>query len=352
MKTFYQLRDEHIAEYNTALCEEIQRYLEEKLLILGKGGNYGNAVILAGGAGSGKSFAATNLMQAEKFKIFNPDDIKDSLLKMRDAINQQKWDLPKANTIKDVIPLLQGLDLHDPNDTGKLHLIVKDLKLDQKQLMTFFAGKNRGTELPNVMFDMTLKDMSALQGDMGGEMGVLNHLKQAGYKPENIHIVWILTDYRIAIKQNLMRDRVVPTEILFKTHRGAAGTMQDIIFRTYPSLGINGDIALILGGKDNTIQLVRGAEYTYDSGPNRGKTIKLDHDLKSPMIVDFKYFRIKKAGSREIDRNSIQAMMMFIKKYAPTPDATPEKAQTQAIDSIEREGGKLHPVTARALGRG
>ena len=33
MKTFFQLRDEHIQEENAPLYEEIQKYLEEKLLI-------------------------------------------------------------------------------------------------------------------------------------------------------------------------------------------------------------------------------------------------------------------------------------------------------------------------------
>jgi len=350
MKTFFQLRDEYIQEENAPLYEEIQKYLEEKLLILGKGGNYGNAVILAGGAGSGKSFAAMNLMQGEKFKIFNPDDIKDALLKMRDAIASAKMDLPKAQSIKDVIPLLRTLDLKDPNDTGKLHMAVKGLGLDQKQLMTFFADKTR-TQLPNVMFDMTLKDMGALVGEMGGEQGVLQFLKQGGYKPENIHIVWILTDYQIALQQNLTRGRVVPTEILFKTHRGAAGTMQDIMFRTYPTLGINGDIAVILGGKANTIEIKKGGEYTFQSGPNRGETIKLNHDLKAPAIMDFKYFRVKKAGSREINREALVAVTDYIKKYAPTPDVTPEKAQTAALSAIASAGGtQVHPTTLKALG--
>lgn len=350
MKTFFQLRDEYIQEEYAPLYEEIQKYLEEKLLILGKGGNYGNAVILAGGAGSGKSFGAMNLMQGDKFKIFNPDDIKDALLKMRDAIASEKMGLPKAQSIKDVIPLLRTLDLKDPNDTAKLHMLVKGLDLDQKQLMRFFADKSR-SQLPNVMFDMTLKDKGALVGEMGGEKGVLQYLKQGGYSPENIHIVWILTDYQIALQQNLTRDRVVPTEILFKTHRGAAGTMQDIMFRTYPTLGINGDIAVILGGKANTIEIVKGGEYTYKEGPNRGKTIKLNHDLKAPAIMDFKYFRVKKAGSREINREALVAITDYIKKYAPTPDVTPEKAQTAALAAIAAGGGKqVHPTTLKALG--
>jgi hypothetical protein len=350
MKTFSQLRDEHIQEQNALLYEEVQKYIEEKLLILGKGGNYGNAIILAGGAGSGKSFAAMNLMQGDKFKIFNTDDIKDSLLKMRDAIAYEKIGLPKAQSLKDVIPTLRTLNLRNPSDTAKLHMIVKNLGLDYKKLMTFFADKTR-SELPNVMFDMTLKDMGSLVGDMGGEQGVLQFLKQGGYKPENIHIVWILTDYQIALQQNLTRSRVVATDILFKTHRGAAGTMEDIIFRTYHTLGINGDIAVILGGKQNTIELVKGGEYTYNDGPNRGKTIRLNRNLKGPAIMNFKYFRVKKAGSREMNREALVSIVDYIKKYAPRPDVTPETAQSAALSAIKlAKGSQIHPTTLKALG--
>jgi hypothetical protein len=128
--------------------------------------------------------------------------------------------------------------------------------------------------------------------------------------------------------------------------------MQDIMFRTYPSLGINGDIAVIMGGKANTIELKKGGEYTYPSGPNRGKTIKLHHDLKGPAIMDFKYFRVKKAGSREISRDALVAITDYIKKYAPTPDITPEKAQSQALAAIAANpsGPQVSPTTLKALG--
>jgi hypothetical protein len=87
MKTFFQLRNEYEHEQNITFYEELNKYLEEKLLIVGKGANYGQAVILAGGAGSGKSFAATNLMQGEKFKIFNPDSVAIQVLPLSSRIS-------------------------------------------------------------------------------------------------------------------------------------------------------------------------------------------------------------------------------------------------------------------------
>ena len=355
MKTFFQLRNEYEDEQNITFYEELNKYLEEKLLIVGKGANYGQAVILAGGAGSGKSFATTNLMQGEKFKIFNPDDIKDMLLTMRDNLNNDKRGLPKAQTLKDMIPFLQDLDLLDPDDTSKLHLAVKKMlfkgmSIEQRRLSNFFMDKTKSI-LPNVMFDSTLKDMGALTNTLKGDEGALHWLKLAGYKPENIHIVWILTDYKIALQQNLTRERVVAPEILFQTHRGAAGTMQDILFSSYPQLGINGDVAVIMGGKNNTIEIQKGGEYTYKSGPNRGKTIRLDRTIDGVAIMDFKYFRVKNAGSRSINRESLVSIVDYIRSYAPTPTDTAEKSLHDVLRNITKSGGKqVHPTTLKAMG--
>ena len=201
------------------------------------------------------------------------------------------------------------------------------------------------------MFDATLKDMGALTSTLKGDEGVLHWLKLAGYKPENIHIVWILTDYKIAMQQNLTRERVVPSEILFQTHRGAAGTMKDILFSSYPQLGINGDVAVIMGGKNNTIELQKGGEYTYKSGPNRGKTIRLDRTIDGVAIMDFKYFRVKNAGSRSINRESLVSIVDYIRNYAPTPTDTAERSLHDVLRNIAKSGGKqVHPTTLKAIG--
>ena len=356
MKTFQELRDEHNEEIYAPMCEELVRYLEEKLLILGKGGNYGNAVILAGGAGSGKSFAAKNLMQGEKFKVLNPDDIKDALLALRDRINDSndKSGLPKSDKLVDLIGNLSGLDYRDPRDTSKLHMLVHSMKLNYQRIVNLFTSKH--SELPNVMFDITAKSMSDISSNMAGDEGALFWLKKAGYKPENIHIVWVLTDYKIALQQNLTRGRVVPTNILLATHSGAAATMQDIMFRSYGTLGINGDMAVILGGQTpTTVILKAGSEYTYTQGPNRGRTIKIEKDTADTVVLDFKYFRVKKAGSREMNGEALSAIRDYVLQKAPPPHITPNQAQANAIRKIDNAQDKnplgkgIDPVTRGAL---
>ena len=356
MKTFQELRDEHNEEMYAPLCEELARYLEEKLLILGKGGNYGNAVILAGGAGSGKSFAAKNLMQGEKFKILNPDDIKDALLAIRDRINDpnDKSGLPKSDKLLDIIGNISGLDYRDPRDTSKLHILVQKMKLNYQRIVRLFTTKH--SELPNVMFDITAKTMGDINSNVGGDEGALFFLKKAGYKPENIHIVWVLTNYKIALQQNLTRERVVPTNILLATHTGAAATMQNIMFDSYGTLGINGDMAVILGGQTpTTVILKAGSKYTYTQGPNRGRTIEIEKDTKNTVVLDFKYFRVKKAGSRGINREALSAIRDYVLQNAPPPHITPNQAQAYAIRAIDNANDKnplskvIHPVTRGAL---
>jgi hypothetical protein len=277
---------------------------------------------------------------------------------------------PLADGMKAAIEKIKNLNMLDPKDTAAMHMIAKNMKKDavgkewdkeaqkfvdtiyknlgieqRKMVYTFLSDRSR-SELPNVMFDITLKDMGALQNDLNGEMGVLDFLRAAGYKPENIHIVWILTDYKIAMQQNLTRNRVVPADILFQTHRGASGTMQDILFRNYGSLGINGDVAVIIGGSKNNVVYKKNMKFVRD-----GQEYVVTQDTTKPVFKDFKYFRVKFAGSRSINPAALQSIRDYIVKYAPGAKATPEKTLSQAIKAIGRrkKGAKIDPITADAL---
>jgi hypothetical protein len=79
-------------------------------------------------------------------------------------------------------------------------------------------------EKPNIIFDVTLKDLRKLDN-------ITRLVQEAGYDKKNIHIVWVVNDIEVAKVQNLdpKRGRVVPIEILVNTHRGASQTMLDIV---------------------------------------------------------------------------------------------------------------------------
>jgi hypothetical protein len=167
--TFHVLREDHTYR---CIAEQVQHYLEEKLLVVGKGARYGQVILLAGGAGSGKGFTISNYLEGDKFKIFNPDDLKDMFVKMNANLRDKRLghDFKKrqikvsaSNTLT-MLRYLWDLDLRNPEDVGKMHMMFHGMGTQEKQLALFF--KNRGTSagtvdkdtLPNIIFDNTLKD--------------------------------------------------------------------------------------------------------------------------------------------------------------------------------------------------
>ncbi len=239
-----------------------EQYLEEKLIMYNQGKRYGQIVFLAGGAGSGKGFAIKNFMEGEKFKIRDVDEWKKAFMKLADT--------------KKMYPTIQNLSLKDPKSVYKLHMFVKKKNIKDKSLDLLLRDANT-RHLPNIMFDITMKDAS----DIGD---VIPKLVEAGYDAKNIHLTWVLTNYAVAILNNRNRERVVPEDIMLLSHEGAATNMYDVIKGKLPR-GLNGGVRVILNNRDNTI-------------------VWADPDTKKPMktsqgdiiIKDFTYLTLKKEG--------------------------------------------------------
>ena len=239
-----------------------EQYLEEKLIMYNQGKRYGQIVFLAGGAGSGKGFAIKNFMEGEKFKIRDVDEWKKAFMKLADT--------------KGMYPEIMGLKLKNPKDVYKLHMFVKKKNIKDKSLDLLLRDANT-RHLPNIMFDITMKDAS----DIGD---VIPKLVEAGYDAKNIHLTWVLTNYAVAILNNRNRERVVPEDIMLLSHEGAATNMYDVIKGKLPR-GLNGGVRVILNNRDNTI-------------------VWADPDTKKPMktsqgdiiIKDFTYLTLKKEG--------------------------------------------------------
>lgn len=193
--------------------------LIEKLITFGGQAypKFGNIVIMAGGAGSGKGFVKDKLVGVEG-KVLDVDALK-TLAAKTPAIQKRVKDQMGV----DLADLANNLK--DPENVSKLHGIIGDyLKLDKRVNKSLYTGIMTAApdRKPNIIFDVTLKDLQKLQN-------ITRQVGQLGYKKENIHIVWVVNDIEVAKQQNLSRSRTVPTEILVNTHRGAANTMGDII---------------------------------------------------------------------------------------------------------------------------
>ena len=239
-----------------------EKYLEEKLIMYNQGKRYGQIVFLAGGAGSGKGFSVEGFMEKEKFKVRDVDEWKKAFMKMSDL--QGKY------------PEIQGLNLKKPRDVAKIHAFVKKMDIKDKTLDIMLADAN-SRHLPNIMFDITMKDANDIEQYMP-------KLIKAGYDAKNIHLTWVLTNYAVAIVNNQNRERVVADDIMLLSHEGAATSMYEVIKGKLPR-GLNGSVRVILNNRDNTIPYV---------DPDTKKPMKTSQG--NILVKDFTYLTFKKEG--------------------------------------------------------
>eukprot|EP00919_Chromeraceae_sp_WS-2016_P053196 GHVR01126343.1.p1 GENE.GHVR01126343.1~~GHVR01126343.1.p1 ORF type:complete len:305 (+),score=25.92 GHVR01126343.1:75-989(+) len=265
--------------------------LDEKLIMYNQGKKYGQVVFLAGGAGSGKGFAQKQFMEGDKFKVFDVDELKKLFIKVRDL----KMDLRNPEDVSNLHMMVKKSGVKD----ARLNLLAKSLsqsksKANQERarvvpddiLQSKSQSKSKET-LPNLMFDVTLKEIE----DIKEIMPMLNAL---GYDGKNIHVTWVLTDYYVAVKANQERERVVSDDIMLLTHIGASQTMTEIIKGKLPR-GVNGEVRVILNNRRNTIPWTDA----------NGNVIK-GSGSKEMVIKDFTYVTLKKSGKKFMNDAAVQ----------------------------------------------
>jgi len=257
--------------------------LNEKEIIVGKGANYGQVIFLVGGAGSGKGFARTHFLQGNKFKKRDVDEWKNIFLKIA--------------ALKNKYPKLKSLDLNNPDDTSILHQWVKDKGIKDKTLDALLSDVKVG-RLPNILFDISYKEKNDIDS-------ILPSLMEAGYNPINLHVVWVLTNYGIAVKQNRepKRGRVVSDQIMLDTHEGASNNMWQMLNSGTPK-GINGSVHIILGGKEHTV-FFKDADGNEFSGQQKSK-----YGTDRVIIKDFKYLTLKEPGKSMTSDADLRAQAM------------------------------------------
>ena len=271
-------------QYIEAQYEE----LLEKLITFGGKAypKFGNVVIMAGGAGSGKGFVKDTLVGIEGY-TFDVDDLKR--LAVASPMIQKRVKKEMGKDIKKI-----GSDLSNEDNVGKLHAIVGDyLNLDDRRMKTLYTSIMTAPpdRKPNIIFDVTLKDLQKLEK-------ITRQVSAIGYPKENIHIVWVVNDIEVAKSQNKdpKRGRVVPTDILVNTHRGASSTMNDILnmgkgLRKY----MDGDIAFVfnkvgvdtdLGKSGKGGMYVKDANYFYVKRKGKPPTpvAKLEKEIRMKIV--------------------------------------------------------------------
>lgn len=269
-----------MGKFRDILSEYYQ--LHEKIISFKGRKKFGQVVIAAGGAGSGKGFALDKFISLPNARTFDVDALKSQLI----ALAKKKGDKSIAD-----------LNLKNPKDVAKLHMIVKEKGIVDKQINTFLAAASKD-RLPNIIFDKTAKSKEDISK-------TVEKVISFGYKPEDIHIVWALTDYKVAFKNNITRPRVVPRDIFLQTHKGAAKTMLQIISGEVPQ-GIDGEIFVILNNRTETKAW-------------KGKDDEVVLNTKGDITPkDFTFMKIKSAkGPLISDKDMMGQVIDWVNKSVP-----------------------------------
>ena len=191
--------------------------------------DYGNVLILAGGAGSGKGFAYDMAIDFQG-KKFDVDQLKNDLMKFPIGTRYDKM------FFDDYGKHLKDCDLANKDDVFNLHQFCDDIRISDKRQKAFFRSvkelsmsknelenaKYQKEIRPNIVFDCTMKSISKL-------VNIVSTCVDAGYDSRCIHIVWILNSHDVARQQNMERPRRVPTDVLDDTHVGVSNTFRKLL---------------------------------------------------------------------------------------------------------------------------
>lgn len=267
MKTYDKAKYKSITnESRVSKILEKMGAILEKLIVVNKGAKFGQIVILAGGGGSGKDFSIDNFIDSSSYKIFDVDALK--LLAI--AVAKKNGNTEIAN-----------LDLKKPEDVFKLHQYVDDKGFESKAFDGFIKAYKGSKQLPNIILNVTLKTTKKVSEKLE-ELAVL------GYKKEDTHIIWVAAEYQVALENNSKRDRVVPEDILFQTHKGAAETMSSILKGNIPPM-VNGEVYVVFS--DERLSVPLDKLNRADKSPISGKAGR-----KLVAIKDFLYSKVKESG--------------------------------------------------------
>lgn len=272
--------------FSDYFANQEQMIISEKLMTFGGKAypKFGNVVLVVGGAGSGKGFQLDKLVGIEG-KVFDVDALK--MLAIKSTVFAARV---KEETGYD----LKQFDMKVPENVSKIHDILSSVygtvkKAEQLAFTSVLAASPE--RKPNLVFDITMKDVAKLES-------ITRNVSELGYIKENIHIVWVVNDVEVAMKQNQERSRTVPEEILMSTHEGAALTMKKVLDMG-SKLGkyMNGDIYLSFNKVGVDTELAKsdkGGSYVKDADyvkvKEQGKAQKSSAELDQRIVDKIKEY--------------------------------------------------------------
>lgn len=213
-----------------SIKNKLRNLLSEALITLG-GVAYpkdNNVVIFAGGSGSGKGFIKDNLLGIEGI-VFDTDALKEKYTRSEKL----------KQSLKDEFGFdADSFNFKNPDDVSKLHTILSSKGIPEKIYQTVLNSVAELERKPNIIFDVTLSNLTRLHN-------ISFMLKEVGYKEVNTHLVWVLTEYSVAMENNKRRDRVVPKLVFKDIHKGVSRTMNDLLQMENIAEYVDGDIWIV-----------------------------------------------------------------------------------------------------------
>ncbi len=214
--------------------KSFSQYIEEVWIAPSNAAKYGQVIFLVGGAASGKSTAIKKFIDASSYKVLNPDDTKELISR---AAQQG------LGAFKD----LKGIDPNSPEGSQKLHQYILKTKISSKRARLVTQKTNRA-ELPNIIYDRTFS--------FAGEFKKISQgLVHAGYKAENIHVVFVFTDVEIALERNRTRSRTLPDDVIIKSAKGSKERFTDLFFSREKGAVANGEYHIIINRGSSAIKV-------------------------------------------------------------------------------------------------
>lgn len=296
-----------IKPFRQVLSESIEKSSFEELYeaLLTFGGKaypkFGQVIILSGGAGSGKGFIKSNLLGAEGI-VLDVDRLKELVMASTkfNATIKSKYGVDVSD-----------MDLRTPEDVSKLHDVVSGLKINDRKIKAIFTSiiETDPTRKPNLIFDITLKDMTKFYN-------IMRQVEDMGYWKKNIHLVWVLNTLEVAMEQNKTRDRIVPEEILLATHQGASYSMSEIIkmgskLQEY----MDGEIYIAFNQKDVDIKLDKKPETEINPDAFRKKKMVTEPKY---ILKGADYVQVKEQGKKPMKISELESRVIDkIRDYVP-----------------------------------
>lgn len=203
--------------FHTSICEMIKKSIKESLqdedrIVKFNNRTYpkfGQAVIMVGGSGSGKSFCIGSGIIPMDAKVFDTDAFKKKYVKLQSNPNSS---IAKSDS--------HQYDLSNDEDISALHWKVKGKGWDWKTQDAFMYDDSKTTDrLPNVIFDITGKDEGKL-------IDIAQTCKEIGYE---VTLVWIIVNRSRALWNNLNRDRNVKQDVFHSIHNQVNIVMPNFI---------------------------------------------------------------------------------------------------------------------------